>query len=479
VNRLKKLGAAFRSWSAIVALLLAVGMASVPRVSGQEGVGTRDASAATPATAPEAVLGARQDAFNSGDLEATLALFADDAVLISGTRRMTFQGKEEIRRQVQDQIARDQREFAYDRHVEGDHVVQTVRISRNDWRRLGIDSLEAVQEVILRDGLIAFLDTRITPASLAALELAQAAPGILWVTNRSTNNITALRAGTGEVIASVAVGSTPIGITAPQGTRKVYVSDEGSNQVSVISKDTMAVVATIPTGPLPHHIAASPDGSYVYVAEYGANKVSAIDTTTDTLVAEFTTGAPETRTHAVWVSSDGSTVFATNQVTNEIVALDALDGTVRWTVGVGRTPSEILVRPEGDIAFVSIRDEDKVQVVDLRARTILEEFAVGAMPDTLMLTPDGSLLLIGLRGTPAQLAVVELSGADAVSWVDFEGTTTGHNVLSPDGGYSFVAIEGDFPAVAVVDNLERTVTATYYLGAGRPHGVYYDPEPLR
>jgi len=174
------------------------------------------------------------------------------------------------------------------------------------------------------------------------------------------------------------------------------------------------------------------------------------------------------------------TVFATNSVVNEVVALDALTGAVRWALAVGINPSEVLVPPGGEAAFVSIRNEDKLQVADITMPAVVAEFFVGAQPDTLQLTPDGNLLVIGLRGTPAQIAIVDLAGAGAVSWVDIEGTTTGHNALSPDGRYSFVAVEGDAPGVAVVDNLGHSVVATYpYPGGGRPHGIFYDPEPLR
>lgn len=57
---------------------------------------------------PEAVLQGREAAFNSKDIEAVLELFAEDAVLISGTRRLTYTGRDAIRGFVQDQAARNQ-----------------------------------------------------------------------------------------------------------------------------------------------------------------------------------------------------------------------------------------------------------------------------------------------------------------------------------------------------------------------------------
>jgi YVTN family beta-propeller protein len=313
---------------------------------------------------------------------------------------------------------------------------------------------------------------------LLGREIEDGPHGTVWVANRSTNDVTAFDAGTGEVIATIPVGKMPNSLIAPRGRDKVYVSDEGSNTVSVISKQSLQVVATIPTGPMPHHMTASPNGKLVYVAEYGTNKVGVIDTDLDQLVAEFTTGTPETRTHALSVTQDGKMLFTANQVVNEIGVLDALSGAIEWSLPVGGMPSEALSTTDGKVAYVSLRNDIKVQVVDLERRAIVAEVVVGNQPDTLLLTPDGRTLVVTLRGNPAQIAIVDTANNLAVSQVNIGGTLAGHHWLSEDGRYSFVAVEGP-ASVAVVDNQTGAVVATYaYPGGGRPHGIFYEPGTL-
>jgi YVTN family beta-propeller protein len=304
----------------------------------------------------------------------------------------------------------------------------------------------------------------------------QAGPhGTVWVTNRTTNDVTAYNAGTGVALATIPVGQVPIGVIAPTGRDKVYVSNEGSNTVSVISKKSMSVVATIATGPRPHHIGASPNGKLVYVAEFGTNRVGVIDTDLDQLVAEFVTGAPTARTHAVWLTQDGKTLLVTNSVVNQIAALDALTGQIKWSLPVGNNPSEVLVTADDKTAYVSIRNENKVQVVDLARLAVIAETEVGQQPDTLQLTPDGRTLVVTLRGTPAHVAIVDVASGLAVTPVNIAGATTGHHWLSANGRYSLVAVEGP-GSVAVIDNWAPAVVATYaYPGGGRPHGVFYEP----
>ncbi len=314
----------------------------------------------------------------------------------------------------------------------------------------------------------------------ASFKALPGASGTLWVTNTVTNDVAVFDAATGELLALIPVSSKPIAVIAPHGTGKVYISVEGSNAVSVISKSTLSVVATIPTGPKPHHIGASPNGKFVYVAEFGTNKVGVIDTDTDTLVGEWVTSeSAQAGTHAVDVTRDGKTLLAANSVANEIAALDALTGEWLWTLSVGATPSEVLASHNGKLAYVSIRGEDMVRVIDLEQRAIIGEVYVGDQPDTLQLSANGKMLAIGLRGTPAQLATVDVGGDPSVDWIEIAGTTTGHNALSANGHYSFIAVEGGTPGVAVIDHLTQEVVDMYpYPGGGKPHGVFYEPAQL-
>lgn len=308
--------------------------------------------------------------------------------------------------------------------------------------------------------------------------------GTVWVTNRTFNNVVAFDAATGDVLATIAVGRNPIGIIGPQGTDKVYVSNEDDSTVSVISKETLSVVKTITLAPgsRPHHINDSPDGRFVYIAEFGANRVAAIDTETDSVVAELITNpSVNARTHAVWVSQNNQTLYAANSGLNEIAAVDIASNTILWSVPVGSNPSEVLVTHDEKTAFVSVRNENKVKLVDLETRTVVDEIEVGPMPDTLRLTPDGKQLVVTLRGTPAQISLVNVFKELSVQLVNISpGTITGHHWLSQNGRHSFVAVENP-GSLAVVDNVTGQVATTYsYPGptpTNRPHGVFYEPAP--
>lgn len=301
--------------------------------------------------------------------------------------------------------------------------------------------------------------------------------GTVWVANRSLNNVAAYEAETGKVLAVVALGKEPNGVTVANG--KAYVSEEGANAIAVVDAESFAVLKRIPSGPKPHHIQTSRNGQRVFFGVYGTNKVGVIDTTTDTLVEHAASTSPAARTHAPYPSRDGKTVYVTNEVTNEITAVDVATGAIELSVPVGSRPSEVLVTPNGKTAYVSVRNENKLKVIDLASRAITAELVVGTQPDTLQLSPDGTSLIVALRGQPAQVVVVDTRSLSIAATITIggAGTTGAHEWSSASGRYTYAAFEGPGAGVAVIDHRSNQVVATYpYPGGGKPHGLHYaDP----
>jgi YVTN family beta-propeller protein len=69
-----------------------------------------------------------------------------------------------------------------------------------------------------------------------------------------------------------------------------YVANFENNSVSVIATATNTVVATVPVGSNPVGVAITPDGTHAYVANNFSNTVSVIATATNTVVASVPVG---------------------------------------------------------------------------------------------------------------------------------------------------------------------------------------------
>jgi YVTN family beta-propeller protein len=309
--------------------------------------------------------------------------------------------------------------------------------------------------------------------------------GTIWVTERTPGlgTVAALDAATGTPLGLTSVGEIPIGVTAPRGLDKVYSSDEGSDQMSVIEKDTLSVIRTIPMGEGsgPHHMMATRNGRFIYVGEYHHDKVGLVDTRLDQNIADFQAShVPGAKTHAVWITRNRRDLYATNEGPVQtgpgtFSKLDGRTGAFVWEFGVGNRPSEVLV--SRNKAYVSVRNDDVIRVYDVSGSlpVLIGQAEANVRPDTISLTKDRKTLIVGLRGTPARMAFID-TGSLTTQYLSLPGTTTGHQWLSRDSRYTFIALESP-GAIGVVDNRARSLVATYPYpnGLTRPHGVFYDP----
>jgi hypothetical protein len=127
-------------------------------------------SAQTPTA--EDVLKTRETALTSGDSDAVLRLFADDAVVVTSSGRLLI-GKEQIAVWVKDQVNRQQREEAGARQVQGNKLTWSGKVHRDDWKTLGVSPLEVRQDAIVENGRIRFFNTTFVPDSADRLESAR------------------------------------------------------------------------------------------------------------------------------------------------------------------------------------------------------------------------------------------------------------------------------------------------------------------
>jgi DNA-binding beta-propeller fold protein YncE len=298
--------------------------------------------------------------------------------------------------------------------------------------------------------------------------------GTIWAANRGAHTIRGFDAATGDVVRTVDMraASQPGDLAYAKG--KLYVAEEFGSPpaIAVVDAESGDVVSRVFTGPRPHHVHASVGGNLIAYGVFGTNKVGIIDTHTDTLVGEWAASSnPAARSHAGVFSHDGRTVYVANDVVNELSAVDPLTGELLWTMTVPNA-HELVVTHDGKTAYVSGRAGNALHVVDLHRQEIVRTIALGPLPDSLRLSADEKRLTVGLRGTPAQVAVVdtETFGYDIVT-IGGSGTIAGHQWTSRNGHFTFAAFEGPGAAVAVIDHEQNNAVVQVLDYPGRPHGV--------
>jgi hypothetical protein len=115
-------------------------------------------------------------------------------------------------------------------------------------------------------------------------------------------------------------------------------------------------------------------------------------------------------------------------------------------------------------------------VIDLEHQVVTATIPLGPLPDTLQLSKNEKQLTVGLRGTPAQLAVVDTRTLTFQTvTIGGAGTIAGHEWTSPDGRTTFAAFEGPGAGVAVIDHRQGNAVVQTLDYPGRPHGLIFVP----
>jgi DNA-binding beta-propeller fold protein YncE len=217
---------------------------------------------------------------------------------------------------------------------------------------------------------------------------------------------------------------------------------------------------------------ASVGGNLIAYGVFGTNKVGVIDTHTDTLLGEWTASTnPAARSHAGVFSKDGSVVYVANDVVDELSAVDPISGELLWSMTVPNA-HELAVTHDGKTAYVTCRAGNMLRIVDLVHHVITAAIPLGPTPDTLQLSANEKLLTVGLRGTPAQVAIIDTDTfAMDILTIGGAGTIAGHQWTSPNGHFTFAAFEGPGAGVVVIDHRQGNVIVQRLAYPGRPHGV--------
>ncbi len=186
-----------------------------------------------------------------------------------------------------------------------------------------------------------------------------------------------------------------------------YVTNEGSEELTIIDTRTDSAVATIPVGTRPRGVKVSPDGKTVFVALSGSprcpptmpdeecEKIKA-DKSKDGIAVVDAAARKVSRVlpggsdpEAFDISTDGGTLFVSNEDAGTASIVDVASGKIRATVPVGKEPEGVRVSPDGKEVWVTGETAHNVTILDTQTGKKLGEIEVGQRPRSITFTPDG------------------------------------------------------------------------------------------
>jgi YVTN family beta-propeller protein len=243
------------------------------------------------------------------------------------------------------------------------------------------------------------------------------------------------------------VAFTPAAVAAPM---PVFVLNSLDDTVSVINPVNWTETQRIPTGKEPHHLYLTPDEKSVIVANALGDSLTFIDPRT-AQVQRTLTGILDP--YQLQFSPDMKWfVTAANRLNHiDIYRWDGNNLTLAKRIPSSKTPSHLWIDRKSTTVYATMQDSDELVAVDLASQSLKWRIKIGSMPADVFGTPDDKHVLVGLTGSDG-VEVYDVTGK--------EGRLV-KKIQTGPGAHAFRAA-GDLRHVYVSNRVVNTISKIDY-----------------
>jgi DNA-binding beta-propeller fold protein YncE len=204
----------------------------------------------------------------------------------------------------------------------------------------------------------------------------------------------------------------------------LYVTTELKQSVTVIDPHSLKIVGEIPTGqPESHMLAISSDGTRGYTANVGPGTVSVLD-----IANRKTLHVIKVSIHVqrISISTDGKWVFTSDTEKPRLAVISTASNNVEQWIDLPDMGYGSAVTPNGALLIIAIPHKNSVAVIDLKTMKVSKVVEVAANPQEVLIRPDGQMAYVSCIST-GQVAAVNIGdwsvklidagkGADGLAW---------------------------------------------------------------
>jgi len=215
----------------------------------------------------------------------------------------------------------------------------------------------------------------------------------------------------------------------------LYVSAELGSAIDIVDPSTQKVVGEIPTGAQQSHMFVfSPDRSRAYTSNVGAGSVSVLDVPGRRLI----TVIPVAKTiQRISMSTDGRRVFTHDQDSPRLAVIDVADGKnangpvpareVNTWIDLPGIAFASEPTPDGKWLLAASMKNHFLLAIDLATMKIVKTFDLPDSPSEILVRPDGAVAFVSCLS--GKIAVLDLltwklresidltAGVDGLAWI--------------------------------------------------------------
>jgi len=288
---------------------------------------------------------------------------------------------------------------------------------------------------------------------------------LAFATNQKANSVSVLDTQTHKVVATLATGSEPAGVTVSPDNQRVFVSNPGDGTVSIFTVRNLTHSKTLKVGPGPLAIVAG--ANLLYVADWYEHDIRAIDLITFDVVFHIQVGQSPS---GLVLSPDEKKLYVSNRDDNSIMSVDAESGRILARSPTGERPFGITLDSLGERLFVANVKSNSLTVIDTTTMQPITDIAVGDRPYAVTLALADSRAFVTNQYDDT-VSVIDTQTYVVVDTIDVEEYPEGIHT-HPDDRHVYVA-NWFSNSVSVIDAESNDSIAVIATGDGtRAYGNF-------
>jgi YVTN family beta-propeller protein len=314
------------------------------------------------------------------------------------------------------------------------------------------------------------------PTSGKALIPAATAPALMgpistpvFVLNSLDDSVSVIDPVTWTETRRIATGKQPHHLYLTPDEKSIIVANALSDSLTFIDPRTAEVQRTVLGILDPYQLRFSPDMKWFVTA---ANRLDHIDIYRwDGKDMQLAKRIPTGRTPShLWIDTKSTTIYATMQDSDELIAIDLASQAVKWRIKTGSVPADVFGLADDKTVLVALTGSDGVEVYDVtgKAPVLIKTITTG----------DGAHAFRAL-GDKRHVLLSNRSG-DSISKIDLQTLAVVDKFPAP-GGPDCMDVSRDGKQILVSSRWARKLTvidiATHkvikQIKVGKsPHGVW-------
>ncbi len=312
---------------------------------------------------------------------------------------------------------------------------------------------------LLASLLVAFLVPFAAPAVHA---------NVVVVLNSRDATVSLLDQKTYKEISTFPIGKEPHHLMATPDNKSLIVANAVGDELVFLDPKTGQIQRRISDIPDPYQIGFSPDQKWFVSNSLRLDRVDFYRYDGKDLKLASRVPLAKLPSHMAFDAAS-TTVFITQQGSDQVSAIDLATQKVKWTIPVGKLPAGIVMTPDDKYLLVGIMGKDYVEVIDWRAQKTVKRIKAGVGTHNFRALGDKRHIFVSNR-TSNEINILDQQTLEMVGSIPVPGGPDCMEV-SEDGKTLWATLRW-IKKVAVVDIPSRKVIKLIPVGRS-PHGVYF------